>query len=337
RLSERELDHLEGYRGSRPVRIGNDARAQLQLDVYGEVVDAAFQYALRGGRWDRTTGRMLAGLGETVCRRWSEPDEGIWEVRSGRAHHTFSKALCWIALDRLIRLHRAGRLRIDGRRLERERERIGRAIEVEGWNDRLRSYVSTFRGSRVDASLLLLPLYGYVAPSAGRMRSTVRRIYERLGAGDGLLYRYRGGDGLAGAEGAFGIASFWGVECRARQGALEDATRDFGRLCGFANDVGLFAEQIEPSTGAALGNFPQAFTHVGLISAALTLAECRGEAPPPGTPLQAERSSGGGGDRRGRSHRIGGPWRRSDQATGSHGGRSDRGGGPAVERPRWEP
>ncbi|MFW6201980.1 MAG: glycoside hydrolase family 15 protein [Gemmatimonadota bacterium] len=336
RLSERELDHLEGYRGSRPVRIGNDARAQLQLDVYGEVVDAAFQYALRGGRWDRTTGEMLAGLGATVCRRWREPDEGIWEVRSGRAHHTFSKALCWIALDRLIRLHRAGRLRIDRRRLRRERERIGRAIEAEGWNGRLGSYVSTFGGTRVDASLLLLPVYGYVEPAAGRMRSTVRRIYERLGAGDGLLYRYRGDDGLAGGEGAFGIASFWGVECRARQGALEEATRDFDRLCALANDVGLFAEEIEPSTGAALGNFPQAFTHVGLISAALTLAECRGEAPPPGMPLQAERSSDDGGGPRGRPHHTGAPRRRTDHATGSP-GPSDGAGGRPVERPGSEP
>lgn len=275
RLPERELDHLDGYMASRPVRVGNDAVGQLQLDTYGEVVDAVFEFARRGGRLDRATGRMLVGLGETVCRRWREPDEGIWEVRGGRRHHTYSKAMCWVALDRLMELHAAGHLRAPVSRFARERDAIRAEIETRGYDARLDSYVSVLDGHDVDASLLLLARYRYTEPGAARMRSTCARIQERLGV-DGLVYRYRTDDGLPPGEGAFGIASFWAVDCRCLQGDVEGAAAAFERLCALANDVGLFAEEIDPTSGAQLGNFPQAFTHVGLIDAALTLAEATG-------------------------------------------------------------
>ena len=280
-LPERELPHLAGYAGSRPVRVGNDAHHQLQLDVYGEVIDGVARFAADGGhgRFDRDTSRMLDGLGRTVCRRWREPDEGIWEGRSGRVHHTHSKALCWVALDRLIQLHEAGHLRISSVDLfRRHRDAIRQEIETRGYNTRLGSYTRTLDGDDVDASLLTLPLYGYIAATDPRMRSTCERVRERLGRGS-LLYRYETGanDGLPAGEGAFGICSFWAVECIARGGDVEGATRAFERLLAYANDVGLLAEEIDPATGSALGNFPQAFTHVGLINAALTLAECRGK------------------------------------------------------------
>lgn len=275
RLEERELAHLEGYAGSRPVRIGNGAADQFQLDVYGEMVDAAFQFVLRGGRLDRSTARMLVGLGMTVCRRWREPDEGIWETRAGRRHHTYSKVMCWVALDRLIRLHEAGHIKAPVQTFAAERAEIRREVESRGYSERLGSYVSALDGDELDASLLLLAIYGYVDPAAPRMRQTCERIHERLGQ-DGLLYRYLGHDGLPPGEGAFGICSFWGVECRARQGEVAKAAADFERVCSYANDVGLFAEEMDPESGTLLGNFPQAFTHVGLINAALTLAECSG-------------------------------------------------------------
>jgi GH15 family glucan-1,4-alpha-glucosidase len=273
-LPEAELPHLAGYADSRPVRIGNDAHGQLQLDVYGEVIDAVVRFAAQGGRIDRDTERMLRGLGETVCRRWREPDEGIWEGRGGRFHHTHSKVLCWVALDRLIALHDTYGLRVDGARLRSEREAIRAAIETRGYNSRLDSYTRLFDGDDLDASLLTLPLYGYCEGTHPRMRATCQRIDERL-TRNGLVYRYQTDDGLPPGEGAFGICSFWAVECRARGGDVVGATEAFDHLLSCANDVGLFGEEIDPDTGAALGNFPQAFTHVGLINAALTLAACQ--------------------------------------------------------------
>jgi GH15 family glucan-1,4-alpha-glucosidase len=278
KLPERELEHLEGYAGSRPVRIGNDAHGQLQLDVYGEVINGAARLLDRGGRFDRDTSRMLDGLGRTVCRRWREPDEGIWEGRSGRFHHTHSKVLCWVALDRLVEMHEAGYLEVSVDLFRANRDEIRQEVETHGYNERIGSYTRTFDGEEMDASLLTLPLYGYVEGTHPRMRSTCARIQEKLARG-GLVYRYETGtdDGLPPGEGAFGICSFWAVECVARGGNVRAATRTFERLLSRANDVGLFAEEIDPDTGAALGNFPQAFTHIGLINAALTLADDRDE------------------------------------------------------------
>jgi GH15 family glucan-1,4-alpha-glucosidase len=275
-LAERALPELEGYAGSRPVRVGNDAFGQLQLDVYGEVIEGANDFVERGGRLDRAQGRLLAGLGKTVLRRWREPDEGIWEQRRGRFQHTFSKVMCWVALDRLLRLEREGHVRVDVARLARERDEIRRAVEAHGWSGALGSYVDVFDGDGADASLLLFGIYDYLDPRSPRMRSTFDRIDGELSAGP-LLYRYAPGrDGLPGTEAPFGICSFWAVEALARMGRVAAAEARCERLLAYANDVGLYGEQIDPATGAARGNFPQAFSHVGLINAALTLAECTG-------------------------------------------------------------
>jgi GH15 family glucan-1,4-alpha-glucosidase len=279
---ERTLDHLSGHLRSSPVRVGNGALDQLQLDVYGEVIDAVAHFVRSGGGLDRETQRMLSALGEYVCRNWQRPDDGIWEPRSGAGHNTHSRVLCWTALDRLLRLHESGHVgRVPVELFERNRAEIRREVEERAWNSELGSYVSRLGGSELDASLLLLAWYGFEDARSERMRSTYRRIRERLGAGNGLLYRYRTGDSPG--EGAFGICGFWGAEVLALGASgLDEAQEHFERLCGLANDVGLFAEEIDPATGEALGNFPQAFTHVGIINAGLSLEQrLRGEEPLP--------------------------------------------------------
>lgn len=293
RIPERELDHLEGYRGSSPVRVGNAAAGQLQLDTYGQVISAAYEHLRRGGELPGPSLRLLTDLGKTVCRRWHEPDEGIWEVRSARRHHTHSRVMCWMALDRLLRLHEAGLLEVPTEQFAHHRSAIRREVEERGWNEEIRSYVSVLDGDRVDASLLRLARVGFADPDGDRMRATAARIGERLGR-NGLLYRYRDDDGLPGEEGAFGLCSFWQVDCQCRQGELEEAGATFEHLCSFANDLGLFAEEIDPGSGDQLGNFPQAFTHVGLVDAALTLARCRGrDVAPAREPARSGRATPG--------------------------------------------
>jgi GH15 family glucan-1,4-alpha-glucosidase len=277
---EHALEHLAGYRGSRPVRVGNGAAGQLQLDVYGEVVDAVFHFVRSGGTLDRETQRMLCAFGEYVCRNWQRPDDGIWEPRSGAGHNTHSRVLCWVALDRLLELHAKGHVqRAPVELFERNRTAIRADVEEHAWNPELGSYASRLGGAELDAALLLISWYGFEDAGSARMRATYHRIRERLGARDGLLYRYRSDDSPG--EGAFGICSFWGAEALALGAGSADEARDtFERLCGFANDVGLFAEEIDPETGEAVGNFPQAFTHVGLINAALSLEQRLGGAQP---------------------------------------------------------
>jgi GH15 family glucan-1,4-alpha-glucosidase len=288
---ERILDRLTGYRGSRPVRVGNLAVEQLQLDVYGEVIDAVIHFVQAGGTLDRETQGVLRAWGEYVCRNWEQPDEGIWEPRTGRARHTHSLVLCWVALDGLLQLHQKHHIRwAPTAMFEKNRELIRREIEARAWNPGLESYVAELGRDRLDATLLLLAWYGFEPARSDRMRATYRRIQERLGAGDGLLFRYlshgqagKEGDPISPGEGAFGICSFWAVEYLALGGgSIEEARQLFERLCSYANDVGLFAEEIDPADGTALGNFPQAFTHVGLINAALTIARrLEDEAPIP--------------------------------------------------------
>jgi GH15 family glucan-1,4-alpha-glucosidase len=288
---ERILDRLAGYCGSRPVRIGNLAAEQLQLDVYGEVIDAVTHFVQAGGTIDRETEGVLRGWGEYVCRNWERPDEGIWEPRTGRAHHTHSRVLAWVALDRLLHLHAQDHVRwAPAAKFQENCEAIRREVEARAWNPTLQSYTAELDGDRLDATLLLLAWYGFEPAGSDRMRRTYHLIRERLGAGNGLLYRYqrnlepeKEGDPVSPGEGAFGICSFWAAEYLALGGGSADEARQlFEQLCGYANDVGLFAEEIDPVTGAALGNFPQAFTHVGLINAALSLARrLEGEAPLP--------------------------------------------------------
>ncbi|MCL4766773.1 MAG: glycoside hydrolase family 15 protein [Hyphomicrobiaceae bacterium] len=281
-LEEVVLPHLAGYRGSRPVRIGNGAFAQRQLDVYGEVAMAAEAVVGAGCSLDAVEARMLAGFGDVVCNQWQEPDSGIWEIRGPQRQYTFSKVMCWAAMDRLLKLHDRGAisLRSSVDRFRRVRQEIEQVIETRGFNQELESYTSELDGDRVDAALLLMACIGYKDASDPRMVSTFRLIHERLGR-NGLIHRYEPGyDGFGSEEAAFGICSFWAVDNLAKRGETAAAERAFEHLLGFANDVGLFAEEIDVSTGAAIGNFPQAFTHVGLINVALAIEKSRQEAPP---------------------------------------------------------
>jgi GH15 family glucan-1,4-alpha-glucosidase len=244
---------------------------QLQLDGYGELVETVAEMCRRGDRLARETQSMLRQIGDFVCANWRRPDQGIWEVREAPRRHTYSRVMCWVALDRLLQLQRAGFIRrLPVERVERERAAIRAEVEREGFNPALGSYTEVLGGDTVDASLLLLDHYGYVATTDARMRGTHRLIMDRLQVAPGLVYRNEASRGLA--EGAFGICSSWVTEhLAAGGGTLAEAESWFRRYLGYANDLGLYAEEIDPATGAGLGNFPQAFSHVGLISAALAI------------------------------------------------------------------
>jgi GH15 family glucan-1,4-alpha-glucosidase len=264
---------LAGYRDSRPVRIGNGAADQLQLDTYGELVDAAYQYAHRGHALGRDTARDIARVADFVCSKWREPDSGIWEVRAAPRHYTQSKAMCWIALDRARRLVERGD--IPGRGAARwagEAAVIRRYIEERCWSEAQQSYVWYAGADGLDASLLLLAIGRYDAPDAPRIRMTIEAVRRQLATGV-LLHRYAGDDGLARGEGAFVCCSFWLAEALAISGGRPDAERLMDDLVALANDVGLYAEEIEPASGAFLGNFPQGLVHLALISAAIALQE----------------------------------------------------------------
>jgi GH15 family glucan-1,4-alpha-glucosidase len=271
-LTERELSHLRGWRGSTPVRIGNGAWEQAQLDVYGELLSALQLYREKLGSLHPEIQRFAAYLADAAARRWSETDAGMWEMRGEPQHHLSSKVLCWTALDRAVQL--APWLGDHARAEEwaRERDRIREAILARGWSERAGAYAQTFDSDDLDAAALLMPLVGFLPATDPRMRATIEAIARDLTV-DGLVLRYRSeeganADGLEGEEGTFVICSFWLVSCLAQAGELERAKALFAKLTGYANDLGLLAEEIDTATGEQLGNFPQAFSHVGLITAA---------------------------------------------------------------------
>ena len=272
--AERELG-LDGHRGSRPVRIGNAAVGQAQHDVYGDLLATAWLYSERHQHLDRDTGGALAEIADHVCDIWRAPDAGIWEVRNGPFHFTHSKILCWVALDRAVRL--AERHEMPARHLDRwkrEALAIREFVERDCWSDAVGSYTRIAGSDDVDASLLMISTLGYGDAHGTRVRSTVDAIDRRLREGD-LVFRYRADDGVAGGEGCFLNCSFWLVSALARTGRAGEATALMDRLVKRANDVGLFAEEVDPRTGAFLGNFPQALVHLALIDAAFT---CRAAA-----------------------------------------------------------
>jgi GH15 family glucan-1,4-alpha-glucosidase len=269
---ERTLE-LDGYRGSRPVRVGNDAAGQTQLGIYGDLLQTALIYTEDGGRLDRETGRRLAGIADLVCRIWRQPDSGIWEVRSRPLQFTQSKMLCWVALDRALRLCDRGHAPSGhASTWRRERLAIREFIETSCWSQRLGSYTRHAGGEELDASLLLGVLLGYEGPDPGRLASTVEALRRDLGRGP-LLSRYSGEDGLRGAEGAFLCCSFWLADALARIGRRAEAAELMEQLLALANDVGLYAEEIDPLTGEPLGNTPQGLVHLALINAAVSIAE----------------------------------------------------------------
>ena len=272
-LPEVELDHLEGYRGSRPVRIGNAAAAQFQLDVFGELLDAAWLYRQNGGEIDDVFWDFLSRIGGAVLERWEEPDQGVWEIRGEPRHFVFSKVMAWAALDRLLRLAEADGREGDLESWEQGRDAIRELVEREGVDAETNAFLQSFGdGGKLDASNLMLSIVGFVEFDDPRAQATSDRISSELSV-DGFVYRYvtDGMDGLDGDEATFAICSFWLVECLARSGETDRARELFERLISFCNDVGLLAEEIDPESGELLGNFPQAFSHLGLIQAACAL------------------------------------------------------------------
>jgi GH15 family glucan-1,4-alpha-glucosidase len=287
RLVEETLDHLEGYAGSRPVRIGNAASNQLQLDIYGALMDAVYLYNKYGSPISYDFWKHLTRLVEWVADNWQQPDEGIWEVRGGRQHFVYSKLMCWVALDRAIRLADKRSFPADRSRWLEVRDRIYEEIMEKGWNSELRAFTQSYGSMNLDASSLMMQMVFFLSPTDPRALKTLDAINRTPAKGglvsNSLVYRYnprQTADGLTGEEGTFNMCTFWLVEAMTRAGRnnperLDQARLVFEQMLGYANHLGLYAEEIGPR-GEALGNFPQAFTHLGLISAAYNLNKALG-------------------------------------------------------------
>ena len=281
-LAEETLDHLVGYRGSQPVRIGNGAYDQLQLDIYGELMDAVYLYNKYGTPISYDLWTKLHKLIDWVCDNWHRKDEGIWEVRSGRGHSVYSKLMCWVALDRALRLADKRSFPADRERWLKIRDEIYKDIMEKGWSPERKAFVQTYGSDTLDASNLIMPLVFFLSPKDPRMLSTLDAIDRSPRDGglvsNSLVYRYdveKTADGLIGEEGTFSLCTFWLVEALTRAGRVEEARLIFEQMLSYANHLGLYAEEVGPS-GEALGNFPQAFTHLTLISAAFNLDRALG-------------------------------------------------------------
>jgi GH15 family glucan-1,4-alpha-glucosidase len=270
-LFEIELTHLEGYRNSRPVRIGNAAYDQIQLDIYGELLDAAYLFDKHGEAISYDFWLNLSRQVDWVCDHWHLEDQGIWEVRGGKREFIYSRMMCWVAIDRGMKIAEAHSYPLSPRWRE-ERDRIFHSIHTEFWNEKLQCFVQFKGAETVDAATLLMPIIRFIGPRDPKWLSTLKQIEERL-VSDFLVYRYRPDEeleGLHGGEGTFSMCTFWYVECLAKAGHLNKARLNFEKMLGYANHLGLYAEQLGIQ-GEHLGNFPQAFTHLGLITAALSL------------------------------------------------------------------
>ena len=276
-LTEYTLDNLAGYKDSRPVRVGNAASNQLQLDIYGEMMDAIYLYdkhiaPISFDLWERIQSALM-----WVAENWNQPDDGLWEVRSGRENFVYSKLQCWVALDRGLRLAAKRSMPVDRVRLESERDRIFMSIMKNGWDPKQQCFTQSYESQSLDASSLMMPVVMFLAPKDPRMLSTIERIMQTL-VSDSLVHRYElsgdlaAKDGLTGTEGTFSMCTFWLVDALARAERLEEARFIFEKMLTYGNHLGLYSEEIS-SAGSALGNFPQAFTHLGLISAAFHLDE----------------------------------------------------------------
>ena len=275
-IKESKVPDLSGYRGSRPVRIGNGASDQLQTDVYGYVIAAARAHIAAGNELGSWEARVLGRFGNAVCELWREPDNGIWEFRGERRHNTWSKVACWSALNDLLALADEGLVKVDRARFERERDEIRRTVIEHGYDDQLGSFIGAFGQDYLDAAVLLMPRYRFIEANDPKMVSTYQRIVDRLGDGP-LIRRYeKGADGMQGEESSFVVCSLWAVDYLARAGRIGEARERMERILEMQSELGLLSEEIETADGTFLGNFPQAFSHSGLINAAIAIWQAEG-------------------------------------------------------------
>jgi GH15 family glucan-1,4-alpha-glucosidase len=269
---EHDLNDLDGYRGSSPVRVGNGASDQVQLDVYGAVLESIWLYVQEVGHLDGETGRDVAKIADYVTKHWQDEDSGIWEVRKKTAHFIQSKCLCWVALDRACKLAEQGVIPDRSQRWRACADEIRAFVTEKGWDEERSTYVRAPDMPELDASLLTLAILAYERPGEERLAGTIAAVERELREGP-FVYRYRGEDGVDGDEGAFLTCSFWLADSFARQGRLEEARSLMNELVGLANDVGLFSEEIDPENGEFLGNFPQGLTHLALVNAAISIQD----------------------------------------------------------------
>jgi GH15 family glucan-1,4-alpha-glucosidase len=272
-LSERELPHLRGWRGSRPVRVGNGAWSQRQLDVYGELLGAAQRLVDQLGELDPVTKSFLVAAADAAAQRWTEKDQGIWEIRGEPREFLHSKLMCWVALDRAIALagHLGASDRVEG--WTATRDEIRAAILERGWSERAGAYTQVFGAEDLDASNLMLAVTGFLPGDDPRMKATIDATAERLTDERGLVYRYRAADGLEGEEGTFLLCTFWLAQAQALAGEVTQARATFERAVACVNDVGLLAEEVDLDGTEMIGNYPQAFSHIGLVNAAWAISE----------------------------------------------------------------
>jgi GH15 family glucan-1,4-alpha-glucosidase len=281
-LTERELPHLAGWRNSRPVRVGNGAWNQQQIDIYGELLGAAHRLADKLASINEDTRRFLIACADTAAVRWREKDQGIWEVRGDPQHFLYSKVMCWVALDRAIALAEVlgAADRVD--EWTRSRDEIWLTVVTDGWSDQAGAFTQYIGSTALDASNLMMPIVGFLPADDPRMLATIDAIADRLTDERGLVYRYRtegGVDGLAGEEGTFLLCTFWLAQALAQAGQVERARDVFATAVAFVNDVGLLAEEVDVTTDEQLGNFPQAFSHIGLVNAAWAISQAERPAP----------------------------------------------------------
>lgn len=272
-LTERELPHLSGWRDSRPVRVGNAAWTQRQSDIYGELMSSAFRLREQLGEIDEPTRAFLIDVTDLAATRWVERDQGIWEVRGPPRDFLYSKLMCWVAVDRAVRMADQLGASEDVDRWIRARSRIEQAILSQGWSDRAGAFTQAFGSDELDASALVIPIVGFLPGDDDRVVATIEAVERELTDGRGLVYRYRAQDGLPGKEGTFLLCTFWLAQAWALAGRPARAREVMERAVGYVSDVGLLAEEVDPATGAFLGNFPQAFSHVGLVNAAWAIAQ----------------------------------------------------------------
>ncbi|HEU4396239.1 MAG TPA: glycoside hydrolase family 15 protein, partial [Actinomycetota bacterium] len=281
-LTERELPHLRGWRGSRPVRVGNGAWDQRQLDVYGELLGAAQRLVEQLGGVDAATRRFLVAAADTAARRWREQDQGIWEIRGEPRDFLYSKLMCWVALDRAVALADPLGAKDRVEAWTAARDEIADAILERGWSESAGAYAQAFDGDDLDASNLMMAITGFLPGDDPRMKATIDAIAERLTDERGLVYRYRAADGLEGEEGTFLLCTFWLAQAQAVAGEVDQARATFERAAAYVNDVGLLAEVVDVGGAEMIGNYPQALSHIGLVNAAWAITEAERRRAPGG-------------------------------------------------------